>query len=288
MATPFPFTSGQTLTAAQMNAITTLPTTTKTASHTLIIADQGTRVIMNSASATTITVNTSIFGAQDVVEIQNIGAGVCTVTAGSCTVSSAGPLAIPQHGGGQLVFSSASAATFFPTAVTASSGGLVFINSTTFTTATSVSLPANTFTAAYDNYLIVFTTSSISTSMTMTGRFRAAGADNTTANYFNGYNLVDNSAGGNSSVSNNSQTAFNFQFAESSRPFQGFIDIQTPFLAQRSVIFPRIQCQSSTGNRQILQGSGQIDLTTSFDSFSIIASTGTMTGVVKAYGYANS
>ncbi len=121
MATPFPFTSGQTLTAAQMNAITTLPTTTKTASHTLVIADQGTRVIMNSASATTITVNTSIFGASDVVEIQNIGAGVCTVTAGTCTVSSAGPLAIPQHGGGQLVFSSASAATFFPTAVTVAS-----------------------------------------------------------------------------------------------------------------------------------------------------------------------
>ena len=83
MATPFPFTIGQTLTAAQLNAITTLPTTTKTASHTLVIADQGTRVIMNSASATTITVNTSIFGASDVVEIQNIGAGVCTVTAGT-------------------------------------------------------------------------------------------------------------------------------------------------------------------------------------------------------------
>ncbi len=118
MATPFPFTSGQTLLAAQLNAITTLPTTTKTASHTLVIADQGTRVIMNSASATTITVNTSIFGAQDVVEIQNIGAGVCTVTAGTCTVSSAGSLAIPQHGGGRLVFSSASAATYFPTATT--------------------------------------------------------------------------------------------------------------------------------------------------------------------------
>jgi hypothetical protein len=168
-------------------------------------------------------------------------------------------------------------------------GGLTFISSTTFTTATSVSLPANTFSATYDNYLLVFSTTAISTTMTMTGRLRAAGADNSTANYSNMLNLVDNAAGGNSSVSNSGQTAFNLQFATTDRPFQGFIDVSTPFLTQRTVIFPRVQCQTSGGtNRQILQGSGQIDLTTSFDSFSIIASTGTMTGTIKAYGYVNS
>ncbi len=168
-------------------------------------------------------------------------------------------------------------------------GGLTFISSTTFTTATSVSLPANTFTATYDNYLLVFSTTAISTTMTMTGRLRAAGVDDSSANYSNMLNLVDNAAGGNSSVSNSGQTAFNLQFATTSRPFQGFIDVSTPFLTQRTVIFPRVQCQTSGGtNRQILQGSGQIDLTTSFDSFSIIASTGTMTGTIKAYGYVNS
>jgi len=53
MATPFPFGSGNVLTAAQLNAVTTLVTSTKTNSHTLTIADVGTRVIMNSASPTT-------------------------------------------------------------------------------------------------------------------------------------------------------------------------------------------------------------------------------------------
>jgi hypothetical protein len=112
MATPFPFVSGNTLTAAQLNAITTLPVSTKTNSYTLTVADLGTRVVMNSASATTITVNTSIFGASDVVEILNIGAGVCTVTAGTCTVATSGTLALVQNAGGSLTFISASASVF--------------------------------------------------------------------------------------------------------------------------------------------------------------------------------
>ena len=135
--TPYPFVSGTVLTASQLNSTFNIPTTTKTASHTLIAADAGTRVIMNSASATTITVNTSIFAASDVLEIQNIGAGVCTVTAGTATVVSAGPLAIPQNGGGRLVFSSASAATYFPTAVTTAAGGMTLLSTTTLSGAST-------------------------------------------------------------------------------------------------------------------------------------------------------
>ncbi len=98
------FTSGQVLTAAQQNALQAndynQTVSTKTASYTLVAADKGTRIVMNVASANTITVNTSLFSAGDTVVLQNIGAGVSTVTAGTATVSSAGPLAIPQYGSG--------------------------------------------------------------------------------------------------------------------------------------------------------------------------------------------
>jgi len=140
MATPFPFQSAAVLTSAQMNAITTLPTSTKTASHTLTIADVGTRVIMNSASATTITVNTSIFGASDIVEILNIGAGVCTVTAGTCTVGTSGSLALAQNAGGTLTFISASASVFQASgvaAVASITSATVQTNSSQTTTSTS-------------------------------------------------------------------------------------------------------------------------------------------------------
>ena len=124
------FTSGQTLTAAQMTSLQAndynQTVSTKTASYTLVAADVGTHIQMNSASNTTVTVNTSLFAAGDSLFISNIGAGTCTVTSGTCTVSTASSLALAQYGGGTLRFQSASAATFFsggvPTWGTATGG----------------------------------------------------------------------------------------------------------------------------------------------------------------------
>jgi len=87
MATPFPFVASQVLTAAQLNAITELPINAKTASHTLVAGDAGARVQMTNAGATTITVNASIFSAGQSVYIYNMGAGTCTITAGTATVT---------------------------------------------------------------------------------------------------------------------------------------------------------------------------------------------------------
>jgi hypothetical protein len=112
------FTSGNVLTAAQMTSLQQTAmgggsATAKTASYVLTAADAGTTVIMNSASSTTITVNTALFSAGDTVNIQNIGAGVCTITAGTATVNTAGSLALVQYEGGILYFVSASSATYF-------------------------------------------------------------------------------------------------------------------------------------------------------------------------------
>ena len=139
MTTPFPFQSAAVLLASQLNAITTLATSTKTASHILTISDVSTRVIMNSASATTITVNTSIFGASDIVEILNIGAGVCTVTAGTCTVGTSGSLALAQNAGGTLTFISASASVFRADGVTGGGKVLQVVTATTATLVTTTS-----------------------------------------------------------------------------------------------------------------------------------------------------
>ena len=112
------FTTGQVLTAAQMTSLQQTAmgggsTTAKVASYVLVAADAGTVVQMNSASATTITVNTALFAAGDTVQIQNVGAGVCTVTAGTATVSTSAVLALKQYDAGSLYFNSTSAALFF-------------------------------------------------------------------------------------------------------------------------------------------------------------------------------
>ena len=112
------FSVGQVLTAAQMTSLQQTAmlggsATAKTTSYTLVAADAGTVVSVNSTSATTITVNTGLFSAGDTVTIQNWGSGAVTITAGTATVNTAGSLIVPQYDGGVLYFTSASAAIYF-------------------------------------------------------------------------------------------------------------------------------------------------------------------------------
>jgi hypothetical protein len=128
--TPYPFVSGATLTAAQLNSTFNIPVSAKTASYVLVAADAGTRITMTSASATTITVNTSIFSAGDSLEIVNLSTGVCTVTAGTCTVSTTGTLAMAQNASGKLVFISASAAIYIAGDVAGAASTFAIFNET--------------------------------------------------------------------------------------------------------------------------------------------------------------
>ena len=137
------FTTGQVLTAAQMTSLQQTAmgggaATAKTASYTLVAADAGTTVIMNSASATTITVNTSLFSAGDTVFIQNIGAGVSTITPGTATVNTASSLALAQYESGNLYFTAAGASIFSKADGAAAGGGKVLqvVNATTTTSTT--------------------------------------------------------------------------------------------------------------------------------------------------------
>ena len=111
------FTTGQVLTAGQMNTLQTndynQTVNAKTANYTLVATDAGTRITMSNASPTTITVNTGLFAAGDTLVITNIGAGVTVVTAGTATVSTSGSLSLSQYDSGTLYFTSASAALWF-------------------------------------------------------------------------------------------------------------------------------------------------------------------------------
>lgn len=114
------FTTGSVLTAAQMNNLQAndynWSVDSKSASYVLVAADAGKRIEMNAAGSTTITVNTGLFTAGDMVYISNIGAGTCTITAGTATVnkSTNASLALGQYQSGMLYFVSASASIFYP------------------------------------------------------------------------------------------------------------------------------------------------------------------------------
>jgi hypothetical protein len=119
------FTTGQVLTADQMTSLQQTAmlggaANAKVASYVLVAADAGDAITMSNASPTTITVNTGLFAAGDIVTIINLGAGACTITAGTATVDTSGSLVLATNQGGVLRFTSASAAIFFQFATPAS------------------------------------------------------------------------------------------------------------------------------------------------------------------------
>ena len=149
MTTPFPFVASTVLTAAQMNAITTLPIATKTASYTAVVGDVGKRIVMNVASANTVTINNSIFAEGDTIFISNKGAGATTVTAGAgVTINTSGSLTLATSAGGTLVALSASTFGFFSGGGSAYGTATGGIGAPTAVTINSVNYEYLTFTSS--------------------------------------------------------------------------------------------------------------------------------------------
>jgi hypothetical protein len=207
------FTAGQVLTAAQMDSLQAndynWTVSTKTASYVLAAADKGTRVVMNAAGATTITVNTSIFAAGDTLFIQNINSGTCTITAGTCTVNTAGSLALAQWQGGVLYFTSASTAIFFlagsgtgyGTATGGSSSSITVggINYTLLTFTTDSTLTV-TKAGLFDYYIVAGGGAGGVGQSNVSGAGGGAGGVLTGTAYFSANQTIDIGAGGTGST----------------------------------------------------------------------------------------
>ena len=286
------FSSGQTLTAAQMNSLQAndynQTVSAKTTSYTLVAGDVGTHVQMTASTATTISVPAATFAAGDSLFISSQGAGACTIQAASTAITVTGlDKVLEQYQGGTLRFQSASAATFFSTPATATTSGLSFITSATFSAVASVSLPADTFSSTYTNYKIVFNCTADAMRQIFT-RLRAAGADNTVAEYRQASVGVDSAATG-VSFTGLTNTSFSQPFAGSGDPLNMSIDIFAPKLTERTYIHGHVfgsnsgptQAQGYALNQAFFQ-------TTSFDSFTFFVTAGNITGNYKVYGYANS
>lgn len=290
MATPFPFTTGQVLTAAQMNSITELVINDKTDSYTLVAGDAGEYVVMNKATSSTLTVPNSVFTAGQIVRIINKGAGVCTVTAGAgTTVSTTGTLALAQNATGTLIALSASAFIFEAGGVTQSAGGLVYITGATFTTATSVSLPANTFSSTYRNYKLILNVTAVTSDATFTIRMRASGSDDTNNSYatmLSGYTNTNTT----SNIGTDG-TSWNAGESDASLVRYSFVaDVLQPQIATATNLAATYAFVNQAQSAVVMRtGVLQFANTTQFDSLSFISSVASsITGTYRVYGYADS
>jgi len=165
-------------------------------------------------------------------------------------------------------------------------GGLVFITGASFSAASSVSLPASTFTSTYTNYRILLNVSSCpSTVSSLRMRFRASGTDNTASNYQQGY-MTDQAFA-------NTLTTFayltNCVFGASAN-LNGTqsMDIYNPQSAVAASWVSQGQYLTTSNNSQQSLAGGVLTVTTAYDAITFLGDSGTMTGNYKVYGYANS
>ena len=185
-------------------------------------------------------------------------------------------------------YTSAQVVQAVPTGI---NSALVLLSSTTFTTATSVSLPTGSFSATYQSYKVQVLITNTTAAVALTARFRTAGSDNTTARY-------NQAAGGRTSdgtaanQNNSDATALDILTTFGAGNIANInLDIFDPFPATNTLAngFYTINGNAAGSNVISLPTGILFRNTTSFDSFTVISSVASsLTGVARVYGYTNS
>lgn len=160
--------------------------------------------------------------------------------------------------------------------------GLVHVNTTTFTTQSSVSVN-NCFTSTYENYQIKLNILG-STNQDVSLRLRLSGTDATGANYNRqrlsaiSTTVAAAGVGGETSFANQIKTS----------TVSSAVDISI-FRPAAALPTGLIVLDSSTdGTVSLIFTVSNHTLSTAYDGFTFYPSTGTITGTIRVYGYKNS
>jgi hypothetical protein len=203
------------------------------------------------------------------------------------------PARLAVGANGTVLTADSAEATGMKWAAAAGGGsGLTLISTTSFTTASSVST-GSVFSATYTNYKIFITITASSATNDLNIRLRTGGSDNSTAGNYLFQNFttggVNNSDAHSSSWSGASATSFNAGSVISNAGYQNrFITME--LLSPFETFKTGYTAEAMSGNagpydyaNKII---GHMDVTTSYDAFTIIPGSGTITGKVSVYGYA--
>ena len=187
------------------------------------------------------------------------------------------------------VYTGSSFQDVYPPAAT--SQGMTLINTTSFSAVSSVSFPNNIFTTTYDDYKIIVKIESSSTNGFLAFRLRASGTDATGADYnYAGAGFHSNGA----TLTAASETATSSFFA-----YYSTLSTMTKSMSEITVFNPKLAQFtnlisstsggvdiSSTGRLVSLPVAGLHKLSTAYDSISLIASAGNITGSMSVFGVA--
>lgn len=169
-------------------------------------------------------------------------------------------------------------------------GGLQYITGATFTTATSFSLPANTFSSTYRNYKLLVNITGVTADADFSMRLRAGGTDTTGGVYNSTLNGLL-STGAASNITTNGDTSFNAGECDSA--LSGYsltLDIMSPNIATNTTMAGTMTTINKAATASLSRTGGfWINSATQFDSLSFISSiASSITGVYRVYGYTES
>jgi hypothetical protein len=168
--------------------------------------------------------------------------------------------------------------------------GLPFISTTTFSAASSVAVNS-VFTSAFESYRIVCTYTSSVNGSSLSFKFRVGGVDNSANSYF-GANQKLTHIGTAANQSANAATSAPIGFNAGSTNTNSFtLDVVKPTSTAQAKNATGATWGTESGTASYY-AMGAIGFThasvTAFDGFSLIPSSGTITGTVQVFGYRNS
>jgi len=174
-------------------------------------------------------------------------------------------------------------------AAPAASGGLILINTTSFSAVSSQSLN-DVFSSTYDTYKIVMDTDTSASNVGMTMRMRVGGADHTSASYVWDQGLATGNVQIAAETTGNTPQTSWFFFGSGGIPSAHSWELYRPFETNNTGFTGlSYYIDSATGtntNHAAFFRAGATTVTTSFDGFTFFVASGTMTGKVSVYGYA--
>lgn len=167
---------------------------------------------------------------------------------------------------------------------TASSGGLVLVNQTNFSAASTISLN-NIFSSTYDNYRVIIDLTSASASSLVTVRLIASGTASTSAYYYGQTGATETGSTTNTGSSGDSSRLFLWDH-NSTYPYNSAtMDVVSPFLTKTTKIIHQTVFVNSSST-VIHRSSGmQHSVLSSYDGLQFNVSSGNITGTVQIYGY---
>jgi hypothetical protein len=167
---------------------------------------------------------------------------------------------------------------------TVAASGFTLISTQTLS-ATSALNVNNCFSSTYKNYLILINLTTASANDYLNFKLRVSGTDSSTS-YHGWFQRNFSTSGTQPTQISNVNNGTKHEVAGSSQNMNAVLDVLNPFVAGRTGISSVANIWDTTNTRNVAETSqSQHSESTSYDGFSLIPDSGTLTGTVSIYGY---